>query len=174
MALDESKLIDLLERIDSRLSAVEERLDAAPTPEAESLADGRHALAQEDVEPELPDPTPEAHDRWAVMADSMFENWTPSVEKGQTLDKAGMIESFVKGGPLWLAAYAHDFLMALPYNWRQAMVSSVEGYAPNRARELGRDILRHDTTSAAGWAYSRGLEQADKRLNGLVEGRNAG
>lgn len=123
----------------------------------------------DDAEPVLPDPPKELSDEWAAMADQLFENWKPQVEKGLTLDAPRMAEAYIKGGPLWLAAYAHEFLMGLPYNWRQIMVQQVNRYAPVAGGQLGRDILRADAASANAWAYQRGEEQADLRHKGIVE-----
>jgi hypothetical protein len=181
---NEKLIVGALDRITGVLDTVVDRLDKLEaeqgrriegdprdlTPEAEPQAE----WVPDDTEPVLPDPPDDLKAEWAQQAPMLFENWSPQVEKGLTLDVPSMVDAYTRGGPLWLSAYAHEFLMGLPYNWRQIMVQQVNTYAPVAGGQLGRDILRMDTESANSWAYDRGLEQADKRLKGLVEGRNIG
>lgn len=134
---------------------------APPEPETQTimLADG--------VAGEFPVPTPEAKEAWAQIAPSLFEH----LPTDYGLSQEQMIDAYSKGGPLWLAAYDHDWLMQMPYGWRQDMVRQVNSYAPVDGGHLGRDILRHPTGSAETWAYSDALGVADERLVGRVRGK---
>lgn len=119
---------------------------------------------------EFPAAPQEIKDAWRDMAEGIFENWVVDIKHGITIGKEQAADAYAQAGPLWLAAYAHDFLMGLPYNWRQQMVDQVLKYAPVNAKYLGRDILRVPTDGAKTWAYDDALDVADERLTGNVRG----
>lgn len=112
---------------------------------------------------EFPKPSPEALAIWDETADAICENITISPEKGTALLPADAARYYRIGGPLWLSAYDHEFLMGLPQYMRTKMVESVLTYAPKDAADLGRAILKADTESAKGAAYDQALDHADKR-----------
>lgn len=115
---------------------------------------------------QFPVPSAEAKDHWASTAREICENYAPSKDSGGSLTPEQAEDAYTKGGPLWLAAYDHVFLMGLPQAWRQAMVESVATYAPREAAELGRDILRHDTESAKQVALGYIMDEKDKLQRG--------
>lgn len=117
---------------------------------------------------QFPPPPDELKPEWAREAEVIFENWSIEVKEGWTLTREQCIEAYTEAGPLWLAAYAHKFLMQMPMGMRRVMVRQVTSYAPVSGAELGRDLLRAPTNDAAGFGYEQALGYADQRLDGVV------
>jgi hypothetical protein len=133
------------------------------TPPVDKPAEWQTVELADGLGAEFPVPPDEIRARWEEAAPGIFENWRPDPQKGVLINKQVAAESYVKAGPLWLAAYAHDFLMGLPYEWRQVMAAEVTSYAQSAGRDLQRDILRHGTEDAKGFAYDLALAHADER-----------
>lgn len=132
-------------------------------PETETIS----ILLPSGVGAEFPKPPESIKSEWAETAPAIFENlpatWGLSIEDA--------VDAYTKGGPLWLAAFGqagHDWIMQLPYGWRQRMVEGIGTYAPGAAAELGRDILRKTADESNTWAYDQALDWADARKQGVV------
>lgn len=58
-------------------------------------------------------------------------------------------ETYALGGPLWLYAGNHAFCSGLPHDLKLAMVNDVLQDDPKTAEEMGRDLLKGETTGQA-------------------------
>jgi hypothetical protein len=165
---------EIMERLD-RMEAAEpavpvkpDRADLTPGPEKPPMVQVN--VREDSADAQFPEPPPEIAARFEAQASSIFENWRPDPKQGWGIDKTEAAKAYAQAGPLWLAAYAHEYLMGLPFEWRQAMVGLVHEYAPRDAIYLGRDILRRSLSDSKGRAYDVALEAADDRW---AEGRGA-
>lgn len=103
---------------------------------------------------EFPKPDEAAKEAWALSAEAIMEHFMPDKDKGTLIAHHDAVRSYREGGPLWLAAFDHEYLMSLPNGWRVAMVEQVLAYAPTDGTQLARDILRVDTDKQQAAAYS--------------------
>jgi hypothetical protein len=99
---------------------------------------------------DLPKPNAEAKLAWAEQAEQVMKH--APADFGLTLDEA--MDAYRKGGPLWLAMYDHDYLMSLPFSWRQEMAESVILYAHDAGVDLANDILRANQEDSQDFAHS--------------------
>jgi hypothetical protein len=111
----------------------------------------------------FPTPPSDMKNTWADEAPRIFENWSPDPKQGVLIGTDEAIDAYSKAGPLWLAAYNHDWLMGLPKEWRQHMAVQVSSYAPKAGMDFGRDVLRASLDEQKGAAYDQALFHADQR-----------
>lgn len=62
------------------------------------------------------------------------------------LGPAETVKAFAKGGPMWLYLGNREAVMAMPFDWRQWLVTEVHQDSPAAAQEMGRDILKDEGT----------------------------
>jgi hypothetical protein len=123
-------------------------------PEIQTVQIGRGVGVQ------FPAPSAEAKAEWEEQAETVMENFKGDPQKGTLISQEDATKAYAIGGPLWLAAFDHDFIMSLPQVWRVEMVEQVTSYAPDHGQRLGRDLLRADTETARARAYDV-AEKAD-------------
>lgn len=73
------------------------------------------------------------------------------------------VETYAKGGPVWLYTGNRDFVMGLPDHMRAEMVRDVLEDDPETAHDMGKDILKQADNKAIAHTMA---EQTDVRLHG--------
>jgi hypothetical protein len=86
----------------------------------------------------------------------------PAIMRGTEDQRQEIIETYVKGGPLWLSAN-REIMAALPPAAKQVMVEDVMIDSTRLAHEFGRDILKTEDVEGAGLAV------AQDNIDGIVD-----
>lgn len=93
--------------------------------------------------------------------------WAQQVRLGTLCDppmnEELAVETYVKGGPLWLYYGNRELACSFPIHMKQGFVSDVEADSPRTAQEIARDLLKADLDEARGDAPT-GLDALDGDL----------